>query len=194
MHAWARVAEIVKTKTLDGGLVLRSSNGLPFLLEEGMEVAFVPPQTDCPRSARVCSVQKAKDAAYVVSFDTVEDIGTARALVGCSCLVMRDVLPLLGYDAARERPLEGFRVFDKRFGFLGTVEEVLDNPGQKLISVIGESGSLLIPFVDEFVKEVDEGASQVCVEVSSSLLDLAQPPSGGVPDRACEGGGATHED
>ena len=179
---------------------MRGTDGLPFLLEEGMEVAFVPPQIDCPRSAQVRSVRPAKDGAFLVSFDTVQDRGTAQGLVGCSCLAKRDALPP-DFDAVHKRPLEGFQVVDRALGPLGTVDEVLDNPGQRLISVTrtegllteGE-GPLLIPWVDEFVKEVDEEAAQVSVEVPASLLDLARPSAGhGASAREDEGGGLRHD-
>ena len=39
MRTWADVAWLATAKNLDGGLVVRSASGLPFLLEEGMEVA-----------------------------------------------------------------------------------------------------------------------------------------------------------
>ena len=41
MHDWANVAELTKTKTLTGGLVARCAPGLPFLLEEGLEVELL---------------------------------------------------------------------------------------------------------------------------------------------------------
>ena len=65
----ANVAELSKTKTLTGGLVARCAPGLPFLLEEGMEVAFVPPRHDAPRRARVLSVQDAGRDAFLVTFE-----------------------------------------------------------------------------------------------------------------------------
>ena len=40
MRAWADVAVLAKTKNLKGRFVVRAAAGLPFLLEEGDEVAF----------------------------------------------------------------------------------------------------------------------------------------------------------
>ena len=53
MGAWVRVAEFTKAKHLKGGLVARSVAGLPFLLEEGLFCAFVPPVIDVPRQGTV---------------------------------------------------------------------------------------------------------------------------------------------
>ena len=109
MRTWANVAELSKTKTLTGGLVARCAPGLPFLLEEGMEVAFVPPRHDAPRRARVLSVQDAGRDAFLVTFEGVDSIDVAELLVGCSCLVRRADLPESAL-AAEADGLEGLNV------------------------------------------------------------------------------------
>ena len=115
MRTWANVAELSKTKTLTGGLVARCAPGLPFLLEEGMEVAFVPPRHDAPRRARVLSVQDAGRDAFLVTFEGVDSIDVAELLVGCSCLVRRADLPESAL-AAEADGLEGFEVHDAPTG------------------------------------------------------------------------------
>ena len=152
MRTWANVAELSKTKTLTGGLVARCAPGLPFLLEEGMEVAFVPPRHDAPRRARVLSVQDAGRDAFLVTFEGVDSIDVAELLVGCSCLVRRADLPESAL-AAEADGLEGFEVRDARAGFVGVVESVVENPGQFLLSVAPADGGrrVLVPLVDALV-------------------------------------------
>ena len=152
---------------------MRSCDELSFLLCEGMEVAFVPPQTDCPRTAQVISVEAAKGSSRLIYFDTVRDIATAEALVGCSCLVKREALPQ-GFDTPVKKPYEGFDVHDAVFGFLGKVKEVVENPAQRLLVVENQEEFLLVPFVDEFVEHIDEDAQHIAVTVPQGLLDLAQ--------------------
>jgi len=172
MHAWLRVAEIIKAKSQDGGLVAASCDGLPFLLAEGIEVAFVPPQTDMPRSGRVLRTEQAEKGSHRVFFDTVPDFATAMRLVGCFCLVRRDALPE-SLEPVREVDFRGFEVHDEDLGLLGKICEVIDNPWQKLLSVEWQGKPLLIPFVDEFVKGIDEAKSCIRVKIPPSLLDLA---------------------
>ena len=92
MRTWADVAWLATAKNLDGGLVVRSASGLPFLLEEGMEVAFVPPVLDMPRRAIVEEIRPQDDTSAVVWFEGVDDIDTAKALCGCHVLVRREEL------------------------------------------------------------------------------------------------------
>ena len=56
MRGWIDVAYLAKPKNLNGGLVARGASGLPALLHEGLEAAFVPPVIDAPRHARVVNL------------------------------------------------------------------------------------------------------------------------------------------
>ncbi|BDE96250.1 ribosome maturation factor RimM [Raoultibacter timonensis] len=170
MHDWANVAELVKPKSLQGGLVARSAPGLPFLLHEGTEVAFVPPVLDAPRRGVVREVGHLGDGAYLVLFDGVDSIDSAEALAGCSCLVRRSDLPD-GFDRVVERELAGFEVYDEDAGFVGSVREIIDNTAQRLIAIDGEAGEVLVPYVDAIVIDVDREARTVRTRMPQGLLD-----------------------
>lgn len=171
MGAWANVAELVKTRTLQGGLVVRPTSSLPFLLEEGMLVTFVPPLLDKPKSARVEEISPCNDGSYLVFFKGVDSIEQAERLVGRYCLVRKDELPE-GWDLAANQAWSGFAVVDETEGELGAVREIAEMPGQLLLEVEGEAGTILIPVVDEFVKDVDFDGRTVYVDVPKSLIEL----------------------
>ena len=172
MRDWMDVAVLAKTRNMKGRLVVRSAAGLPFLLEEGDEVAFVPPQTDLPRRAVAISVHPLGGEAAEVVFDGV-DGDTARGLVGCHCLMRRADLDGSLFE---EEPAlwDGWEVVDCRHGLLGSVAGVADNPGQELLEVdrADGKGMLLIPAVDAFVRGVDVEAGTVRVSIPDGLLDL----------------------
>lgn len=178
MRDWMHAADLARTKTLQGGLVARSAPGLPFLLREGMEVAFVPPQHEAPRRAVVKSVREEGGGAYLVAFEGVDDIATAQLLSGCRCLVRRADAPDEALSAERDG-LAGWEVRDERAGFAGIVSGTVENPGQTLLEVApcGEGGAggsrtVLIPLVDAFIVSVDEEARRIDVSVPEGLLDL----------------------
>lgn len=179
MRAWMHAADLARTKTLQGGLVARSAPGLPFLLREGMEVAFVPPQHDAPRRGIVKNVRDEGKGAYLVTFEGVDDIGTAELLAGCGCLVRREDVPE-AVSPEEGAGLAGWEVRDVRAGLVGTVRDVLENPGQTLLEVSalpragsdGGARTVLIPLVDAFVAGIDEEARRIDVDVPDGLLDL----------------------
>ena len=174
MRTWIDVAVLVKTKTLNGRFVARAATGLPFLLDEGIEVRFVPPQLDCPRQSWVTDVQNYDGTNAVVAFSGVEDAATARALVGCHCLVRRADVE----EELLEQPSvywEGWNVVDRKLGEIGEILGIVENPAQSLLEVSRkqEAGStVLIPVVEEFILGVDADAQVVEVDIPEGLLDL----------------------
>lgn len=177
MRTWVDVAELTNTKTLNGGLVARSASGLPLLLCEGLEVAFVPPVLDAPRRARVESVQPTGGDMCTVRFSEVSDIDTATLLVGCHCLVRRVDLPKGELRLAA--PLwEGWGVSDVNAGFIGEVEGIEDRAVQPLLVVRSSAAEgadarrILIPLVEEFLVDVDEEDLLITVDLPAGLLDL----------------------
>lgn len=172
MGAWVRVAEFTKAKHVKGGLVARSVAGLPFLLEEGISAAFVPPVIDVPRNGTVTEVHPDPKGGCVVFFDTVTDSNTAEALVGCYALVRREDLPDDVLEL-QEGGIEGFTVVDDESGVIGTAVSINEMPGQHLLEVERENGkTVLIPVVDEFLEGLDEEERCIYVNLPEGLLDL----------------------
>lgn len=172
MGAWVRVAEFTKAKHVKGGLVARSVAGLPFLLEEGISAAFVPPVIDVPRNGTVTEVHPDPKGGCVVYFDTVTDANTADALVGCYTLMRREDLPDDVLEL-QEGGIEGFTVVDAEAGAIGTAVSINEMPGQHLLEVERENGkTVLIPVVDEFLEGLDEEERCIYVNLPEGLLDL----------------------
>ncbi len=173
MRTWVTVACLAKTKNLSGGLIARSVKGLPFLLSPGSRVAFVPPQHDAPRFALVESVKKEGHDSYFITFEGVDSIDVAELLAGCHCLMRREDVPV-EVLLCKDHELIGYVVCDVRSDFTGRIADVLENPGQTLISVICEKTNkeILIPFVDAFVVDFDEEACCVKVALPEGLLNL----------------------
>lgn len=179
MHTWANVAKLTETKARSGGLVARCAAGLPFLLSEGLEVAFVPPVLDAPRRGRVTSVRPLSEDEAAVTFDSVDSIDVAEQLVGCCCLVRRSSLSADELRALEEAELDltGFAVVDAAAGRIGTVSRIIENPGQSLLVVDRAGGAdasseALIPFVEDLVACIDVDARRIDVALPEGLLDL----------------------
>ena len=173
MRSWVDIATLAKTKNLQGGFVVESAANLPFLLEEGMEVVFVPPALDAPRKARVTSITQLAQRSAVVMFDAVCDIDTAEALAGCHCLVCRKHVPPEALLAARI-DWAGWDVHDANTGLVGSVAGIAEMPGQDLLEVaaVGENRSILIPLVGAFIVGVNGEMRRLDLDVPAGLLDL----------------------
>ena len=167
---YKRVAQIAKTKSKKGRLVVRSIDGLPFLLSEGATAYVVPPLLTGPRELTVSSVSlQGKD--HVVSFAEVDSVDVAEKLLGHYLLMCTDDLDPELLAQEEDLPL-GFAVHDADFGDLGTVSEFLEGEFQDTLVVEGPYGSVLIPYVEAFVDLVDFDQELVEVTIPRSLLEL----------------------
>lgn len=171
MSGFTRAAYVLQTRNLNGGVICKAADTLPFLLEQDQQVFFVPPTLRGPRTARVASVTFLRKDAWEVTFDEIDTPEQAEAIVGSYCLVPTSELPDITVEDT-PAVLVGFAVEDTSFGVLGTVEEILENPAQFTLSVVGNEGYVLIPFVDEFIKDVNEEEGIITTSVPRALVDL----------------------
>ena len=186
MSAWACVAALGKAKNLKGGLLAYPREGLPFLLEVGMEVTFVPPLLRTPRSGRVVQIAPQGKDVYLVQFDTIDTIELAERLQDHYCLVRRSDLPA-DWDA-RLLDLVGYTLVSPEGSALGTVMACEENPAHPLLVVerahadaaacAGSSPSAegastaRIPLVEDFVVAIDEDAETITMALPEGLFDL----------------------
>lgn len=178
MSAWANVATIGKAKNLKGGLLVYAREGLPFLLEEGMEVTFVPPVLRTPRTGRVLSVVPQGGNAHLVTFDTIDSIELAERLQDHCCLVRKADLPE-DYDQTL-LDLVGFMVSTEDQGPMGRVVAIEENPAHPLLVIeldhedAGEEEPRLarIPLVEDFIASIDEAEQVLNLVLPEGLLDL----------------------
>ena len=140
-----------------------------------MEVVFVPPVLAEPKSAVVEEASFIKDDAWFVRFEGVDTKDMADQLVGRYCLVRKADLPE-GWEDLANGGLAGYEVIDEELGALGTVDRLVEMPAQALLAVVPSDGAgeVLIPIVDEFIREVDEEARVIRVAVPASLVELGR--------------------
>lgn len=171
MGKWAKVARITRTRNFKGSLNVQSTDGLPFLLSQGMQVWFVPPTLKGPRTGRIEDVEKLDGRTWSVAVDSVTEEKDAEDLAGRYVLALKSDLP---HDLEAEAPvgLVGWRVTDETLGDLGTVADVTVNPAQSLLVVEGELGQVLIPVVDAFIRDVDEEQRALTVRIPEGLIGL----------------------
>ena len=69
--------------------------------------------------------------------------------------------------------LDGYRVFIGDNYLLGSVKEVIRNPGQWLLNVRSEENrEILIPFHDHFIVSIDDGRKILVMDLPEGLIDL----------------------
>lgn len=131
--------------------------------------------TDSGRHLRIRDV-KWHSGRLLLAFDGVQDRTEVEQLRGMLLQVERDEAetpddPEEFYDSA----LIDCRVVDEDGVDLGTVREVAHLPAHDLLVIDREGSEVLIPFVREFVPEVDIAARRIVVTPPEGLLDAEAP-------------------
>lgn len=102
----------------------------------------------------------------------VADRNAAEALKGATVQVRRSHFPPLSNDEFYWLDLIGLTVENLQGESLGTVADMMDNGAHPILRVVALSPSIgadkpkewLIPFVDQFVKTVDQSAKKITVD------------------------------
>lgn len=172
MSLWVKAAYLSKARQLQGGLVARNAAGLPFLLSPGLEVSFVPPSLEGPRSAVVESVEPLGATDFVVYFEGVDCIDSAQTLAGCFCLAKREDVGDVALSSDGEG-LQGYRVVDDLLGDVGVVRGLVTNPSQQLLEVERADGSVfLVPNVAAIVTLIEDDEGVVHTSLPAGIMEL----------------------
>jgi 16S rRNA processing protein RimM len=103
----------------------------------------------------------------VTQLDGLADRDAAEALKGASVFIARSLFPALPENEYYWSDLIGLDVVNLQGEALGKVADMMHNGAQSILRVApGEEGAQerLIPFVDHFVKTVDQSARTITVD------------------------------
>ncbi|HZH03433.1 MAG TPA: ribosome maturation factor RimM [Myxococcaceae bacterium] len=129
-----------------------------------VERVHVRPRTGAPRDLEVLSARHAvKDVLMV--FKGVESRNDAEALVGSAVFVPREELAPPNEGEFFQGDLVGMSAFDPTGTALGTVAEIWNTgPVPNLVIRSPGRAELVVPFVDDFVPEVDLASRRLTVK------------------------------
>jgi 16S rRNA processing protein RimM len=86
------------------------------------------------------------------------------------CLGEKDLNVYFKKNAQSLDYLIGYVVTDEADGEVGIIEEVIENPGQVLLSVAKDGKDVMIPFVEEFVVSVNKRKKELVLSLPEGLL------------------------
>ena len=128
---------------------------------------------DGTKKFRVVSLRPAK-GHFVAKLDGVNDRNASELLTNIELFVSRDKLPQIEDDGEfYHADLIGLRVEDKSGKSYGVVIAVRNFGASDLIEVAEppKTSGTLIPFIDQFVPEVDLDLGRVIIEPAPGLFD-----------------------
>lgn len=163
------LGRVAGTHALRGEVRLRLYNPDSAALDRGVAVQLrLRDGREVERTIRALRPHK---NALLVTFDGCASIEAAEELVGAEVLVAASALPSLGPDEVYHFQLVGLAVRTADGRPLGRVVEVSDNPAHPVCVVRDGGREVLLPFVPEFVVEVDVVAGVMVVQPPPGLID-----------------------
>lgn len=108
----------------------------------------------------------------VLSFADVFTADEADEYVGREMFLPMSELPELSGNKFYYHEIEGFAVIDARFGELGTVQSILDLKYQSLFQIRFGEKEILIPVVDETIREIDRANKILHIQAPEGLIEI----------------------
>ena len=107
----------------------------------------------------------------IVLFEGMDDASSAH-YVNTDLYLPLSVLPKLSGNKFYYHEITGFSIIDKNRGNIGVCQDVLDYTHQSIMQIISEKGEILIPLVDNYIKNVDRENRIIEIEASPGLVEL----------------------
>ncbi|CAG5068310.1 Ribosome maturation factor RimM [Dyadobacter sp. CECT 9623] len=152
---------------------------------DGLESVYVEIKGELvPYFIQDINLQKQSNA--IVSFEDVDTMAKAQALVGSSLYLPLENLEPLGEEDFYYHEIKGYTVVDQTIGELGIIREVYSLNGQDLIAMDYQGTEILIPTAVEIVLKADKLNKQLLVNLPEGLLDvyLDKDSAANTPDDA----------
>lgn len=140
------------------------------------ELRFAPGSSVFLANGKSIEIQSTRwhQNLLLVKFAGIDDRNGSETLRGNIVEVEVDENELPEFDDEfYDRQLVGLRVVENG-SQIGVVEEVLHLPGQDLLSIkLNDGREMLLPFIEQFVPEIDIDKDQIIVTPPNGLMDEA---------------------
>lgn len=107
----------------------------------------------------------------IVEFDELS-MEESLALVGKELYLPLELLPELTGNKFYFHEVEGYTVIDSEYGNIGELETIIEYPAQPLFQIMNNGTEILIPVIDQVIKEVDRENKTLYIEAPAGLIEL----------------------
>lgn len=174
------IGTIIKTHGISGELILKLDIDFP---EDyyNMESVFIEIDEQLvPFFISQMKIREQRKMQFaIVKFDDIDAIPQAKELIDNDLYAHIESLPQQKenkYHRVSFNQLIGFAVFDKQFGEIGKVDEILEFPDNPVFKIMKNNKEILIPVNYEFIKKVDKEKKIIEIEAPKGLIEVYLNP------------------
>ena len=160
---FVQVGHIVRSQGLKGELKVLFETESPEIVGQ-LSMVYLRNERGDFYPCRIANLRvegKGNKISFFVQFDHIADRTSAEALKNRALFVEQQIASALFSETDEEDTLLDYEVLNDQNESIGLVIDVMDSGAQILLTVATTSGSLLIPFVDEYVVEVNHEMKMV---------------------------------
>ncbi len=165
------LGEFLKTHGIDGHLILKlflvkddePEEGEPVFVEiDGIPVPFF-----------ISEFRVISDYTALVKLDEVDNSFHASDYVNCRVFYHSSGADeTLRKDKGNFDKFKGFRVVDRKHGYSGILEEVVECPENPVMKIDLKGKEILVPFHDDIITEIDYKKRVIKISAPEGLFDL----------------------
>ena len=173
--SFVRVGKVKDAHGIKGELFIVLFAGEAAWLDQLTELRLVKETADgkvdesCARSLPLKSARIHKNG-LIAKTETLKDRNDAELLKGWLLEIPEEFFVSEEGDSIYLREIQGFKLFTKAKGEVGTIESFGTNGVQDLLVVQTNWGEFEIPFVEELVERIDYDAREVHMDLPEGLL------------------------
>jgi 16S rRNA processing protein RimM len=123
------------------------------------------------RRTAVMSSVRGKSEGPIIHFEGCDSRDQAEELRGAVLQIDSSSVPKAPEGTFYFFELIGCACIDEVGGRLGRVEMVLDDGGGLLLEIVGESSTMLVPFVEAYLREVDTVERRIALQLPEGLIE-----------------------
>ncbi|MGN0002085.1 MAG: ribosome maturation factor RimM [Sphingobacterium composti] len=120
----------------------------------------------------VDAIKLQKNSTAYATFEDVDHIDKAQAIVRRKMYLPNDKMPERDPDDFRYTDLVGFLVIDEEHGELGEITEVREMPQQFIATVDMDGKELMFPLSEDLILDIDAEEEVIEVDLPEGLVDL----------------------
>ncbi len=164
------LGKIVKKYSFKGELLVKLDTDDPEIYTE-MESVFVEKNKNLvPFFIERSSLHKS--TLLRVKFEDVNGDEDADSLLKCHLYLPLEFLPKLTGNKFYYHEIIGYTVEDVSFGNVGIITGINDSTTQVLFEIDRDGKEILIPLIDDFIKNVDKKNKIMQLEVPEGLIEI----------------------
>ncbi|NGZ75534.1 ribosome maturation factor RimM [Saccharibacillus alkalitolerans] len=166
------VGKVANTHGIRGELKIFPYTDFPEIrFASGKELLLISPEDGAKLKVKIVSAREQKNV-YVVKLDGYDNINQVEKYKGWDVKVPKEEAVEAEENAFYFHEIIGCKVLTEEGEELGVISDIL-TPGANDVWVVKRKGGkeLLIPFIEDIVKDVDVAEKTVRIEVMEGLLD-----------------------